>query len=198
MNVDHESFKLHLTPVNPKETWETGPHRTSGGVILHNTVVKRNPPFRVWSDEGPACNFLMRNNLLVGAAAGAIDISCPMRDCDLDCDAYVAGGEAFKLFAYWNRTRYATLADFAEKTGMEKHGLALPSPAGLFAAAVKIPADKEKCEPLDARLAPASAAVDKGEVLPGINDGFAGKAPDIGAVEQGSELPQYGPRPEVR
>jgi hypothetical protein len=38
--------------------------------------------------------------------------------------------------------------------------------------------------------------VDAGEVLPGFNDGFTGKAPDIGAYELGQELPQYGPRPE--
>ena len=38
--------------------------------------------------------------------------------------------------------------------------------------------------------------IDAGEVLPGFNDGFKGKAPDLGAYELGEELPHYGPRPE--
>ena len=37
---------------------------------------------------------------------------------------------------------------------------------------------------------------DAGKVLPGFNDGYAGKAPDLGAYELGVELPHYGPRVE--
>jgi hypothetical protein len=47
---------------------------------------------------------------------------------------------------------------------------------------------------VDLRLAPRSRAVDAGVVLPGLTDGFAGRAPDLGAYEQGKELPHYGPR----
>jgi len=49
---------------------------------------------------------------------------------------------------------------------------------------------------IDLRLKEGSAAVDAGEVLPNINDGFAGKVPDLGAYELGADLPPYGPRPE--
>jgi hypothetical protein len=31
-------------------------------------------------------------------------------------------------------------------------------------------------------------------VLPNVNDGFSGKAPDLGALELGQQLPVYGPR----
>ena len=37
-------------------------------------------------------------------------------------------------------------------------------------------------------------AVDAGLILPNINDNFNGNAPDLGALEVGKELPQYGPR----
>ena len=47
---------------------------------------------------------------------------------------------------------------------------------------------------LDVRLRPGSAAVDRGVVLPTVTDGFTGRAPDLGAVEYGRELPRYGPR----
>jgi len=47
---------------------------------------------------------------------------------------------------------------------------------------------------LDFRLRPGSTAIDRGVTLPNINDGFAGKAPDLGALEAGQPLPIYGPR----
>ena len=49
---------------------------------------------------------------------------------------------------------------------------------------------------LDFRLKPKSAAIDKGVVLPNVTDGYAGKAPDLGAYELGQAVPHYGPRPE--
>jgi hypothetical protein len=39
-------------------------------------------------------------------------------------------------------------------------------------------------------------AIDAGQPLPGINDGFAGKAPDLGAYELGQPLSMYGPKKE--
>ena len=50
-------------------------------------------------------------------------------------------------------------------------------------------------EELDFRLKPNAAAVDKGCILPNINDGFSGQAPDLGALEVGRPIPHYGPRP---
>ncbi len=47
---------------------------------------------------------------------------------------------------------------------------------------------------VDFRLKPGSAAIDRGVVLANINDGFTGKAPDLGALEAGQPLPIYGPR----
>jgi hypothetical protein len=49
-------------------------------------------------------------------------------------------------------------------------------------------------EQVDLTLARRSRAVDAGIVLPGITDGFGGRAPDLGAYESGKELPHYGPR----
>jgi hypothetical protein len=47
---------------------------------------------------------------------------------------------------------------------------------------------------LNFRLKPGSKAVDAGEALPTVNDGFAGRAPDLGALEVGAPEPKYGPR----
>ena len=47
---------------------------------------------------------------------------------------------------------------------------------------------------LDFRLKPGAVAIDKGVVIPNVNDGFAGNAPDLGALEVGQAAPVYGPR----
>ena len=51
---------------------------------------------------------------------------------------------------------------------------------------------------VDLRLKPGTAAIDEGEILPGFNDNYAGKAPDLGAYEFGAALPHYGPRAQRR
>jgi hypothetical protein len=40
-----------------------------------------------------------------------------------------------------------------------------------------------------------SAAIDRGTPLATVTDRFAGRAPDLGALELGAPLPVYGPRP---
>ncbi len=47
---------------------------------------------------------------------------------------------------------------------------------------------------VDLRPRPDGPLVDAGCRIPGVNDGFAGEAPDIGAYEAGRPLPHYGPR----
>ena len=41
----------------------------------------------------------------------------------------------------------------------------------------------------------AGLAIDRGVVISNVNDGYTGKAPDLGAFEAGQPLPIYGPRP---
>ncbi len=53
-----------------------------------------------------------------------------------------------------------------------------------------------KPEAFDFRLTPGSAAIDRGMILSNVTDGFAGQAPDLGALESGQVPPHYGPRPE--
>ena len=47
---------------------------------------------------------------------------------------------------------------------------------------------------VDFSLASGSGAIDAGLAIPGLNDGFTGSAPDIGAVEVGGAPVQYGVR----
>ena len=99
------------------------------------------------------------------------------------------------------RRTFATLEDYAQATKQDQHSVA----AGLrhlHRRCTKLDAKDlatvqrlYKAEDIDFRLKPGSAAVDRGVVLPNVTDGFAGQAPDLGAVEVGQPLPIYGPRP---
>jgi MYXO-CTERM domain-containing protein len=69
--------------------------------------------------------------------------------------------------------------------------------ASNFASGLAAPTDYKMTLPApDVTLSPSSAAVDRGLVLPNVNDGYTGKAPDLGAVEIGCPSPIYGVRPE--
>ena len=96
--------------------------------------------------------------------------------------------------------RFQTLADYTAATHQDVHSVGVdydvfvnvPRLDGKDLTKVQM---VYKAEDVDFRLKPGSAAVDRGVVLPNVTDGFAGQAPDLGALEFGQALPHYGPRP---
>src|SRR2546430_2999161 len=95
--------------------------------------------------------------------------------------------------------RYATLAEYSKATHQDEHSVLVDY--DIFVNVKKLDARDlkkvqllYKAEDSDFRLKPDSTAVDKGIVLPNVTDGFAGKAPDLGALELGQAPPHYGPR----
>jgi hypothetical protein len=185
-NVVAEPFKLHNSP--------------SGCLIAHNTCVKQGMPLVLMTSE-PVRNSWTRNNLFVGTAASyAFESMAKMVECDFDHDGF--GGGPFSLFLKWNNVRYATLDEARRKAPVMKHAAVLDARA-LFASGARPPDDMAHQAPdtIDLRLSPRAGAIDKGQPLAGLNDGYHGKAPDQGAYELGDPLPQYGPRtpkPPVR
>ena len=111
---------------------------------------------------------------------------------DVDYDGFDWGNstEAFR----WNnnRKRFKDVASFAEAVGIERHGMRVRKEE-IFQK-WEIPPEPGRVSPLHLPLRPGCIAVDAGDVLPNIADKFLGKAPDLGAYEFGSPLPQYGPR----
>ncbi len=95
-----------------------------------------------------------------------------------------------------DRVSYATLAEFQAATGQETHGIEVDF--DIFEEMT--PPDPSKRHAvyhgmdLNFRLKPNSKAVDAGLHIPTVNDGFAGDAPDLGALEVGQPEPVYGPR----
>lgn len=95
--------------------------------------------------------------------------------------------------------RFETLAAYSKATGQDQHSILIDYDA--FVNAPKLDGHDAKnvqklykASDFDFRLKPDSPAVDRGVVLPNVTDGFAGKAPDLGALEVGQEVPHYGPR----
>jgi len=178
-NVTVETFKMHNHP--------------SGGVFYHNTSVKAGMPLVLWTHE-TVSNCITRNNLFIGTSGNfAYETTAPMRGCDFDYDGF---GGTWKQFLKWNRTRYDTIEAARRNAPVYRNAVRV-DPAGLFASGVRAPADSKKKFDIsinDLRLKAASGAIDTGVPLDNINDGFKGKAPDLGAYEFGMKLPHYGPR----
>jgi hypothetical protein len=113
------------------------------------------------------------------------------------------GGYGAPVPAGFKRTlvsrEYPTLAAYSAGTHQDQHSVLVDydvfeNVKHLDAKDVKTIQTLYKPEDFDFRLKPGSAAVDKGVVIPQVTDGYAGAAPDLGALELGQPLPHYGPR----
>jgi hypothetical protein len=95
--------------------------------------------------------------------------------------------------------RFASLTEYVSATGQDRHSVAVDY--DVFVNVKRLDAQDAasvqklyKADEFDFRLKPASAAVDKGVALSTVTEGFAGRAPDLGALELGQPMPHYGPR----
>ena len=91
---------------------------------------------------------------------------------------------------------FATLKELTAATGQEAHGIEVDY--DIFEnLAPPTATDRHKvyhAMDLNFKLKPTSKAVDAGVVIPTVNDGYAGKAPDLGALESGKPETKWGPR----
>ena len=93
--------------------------------------------------------------------------------------------------------RYPPIEEVWGRAPVARQGV-LVGPEACFTGGLRAPGQVEEPFPVetnDLRLAASSGALDRGEKLANINDGYRGTAPDLGAFELGAELPPYGPRP---
>ncbi len=183
-NATYTHFKLH--------------NQTTGPLLFHNTCIREGAPMVISNAGETVTNAWSINNLYIGTKGTAFSSVGRMRpSCVYENDGF--GGYTGPFIGAWNKTRWATMAD-AKKAGViyHKYGAHKVNPDTLFASGLKAPNPPSTIYPnkdIDVRLKEGSDAIDKGIVLPNFNDGFKGKAPDLGAFELGAELPLYGPRP---
>ena len=178
---------------------------SSGIMTYNNTFIGEGRPT-------PAQNMHFRNNLLIGTGLAdpifALTSSSNTNDADYDGFRPNPGkDDAFEwntppdgvLHAYDKPAvtrKFKTLADMASATGQEKHGVLLDYGSFMQVTPPDIGDAQRVYDPgqYDFRLKPGATAVDAGMILPNITDGFAGKAPDLGAIELGQPMPHFGPR----
>ena len=174
-----------------------GVEEPSGVFVYHNTFVSPERALNLLSTITQH-NFVFANNLfigpdLLGDPGRTVDWRAGINAGTFDYNGYYPdGGFMFGTVAGVDRL-FSSFTQ-AQAGGLETHGVLLfPS---VFDAGFVGPADETiRHSPPDFTLAAGSNAIDRGARLPGVNDGFAGSAPDLGALERGCPLPVYGPRP---
>jgi hypothetical protein len=182
----------------------------AGVYVLHNTIVAENRTAQRVS------NAHFRNNLFLGTDAplGISVLGGPTAYSTYDYDGFRPNAGAKAQYTWFGPKpgvmvdydmppnqgqNFATLAELAKVTGQETHGIEVDydifeSLKGPARPNSSIPGKPYEAADLNFRLRAAGKAVDAGARLPNVNDGFTGKAPDLGALELGAPEPVYGPR----
>jgi parallel beta-helix repeat protein len=144
----------------------------SGSIYLyHNTidaVLADNDGLRI-AKPGMWDLVYSRNNIWSGTAY-ALRNDNTEQPADFDYDALWTTD---KDLVRWGQTNYDTLAEFTHATGIESQGKSVV-PGFVDAARGNY------------TLSANSGLIDAGVIIPGINGGFLGTAPDIGAFEHSS------------
>jgi hypothetical protein len=186
-NVTYAAFKLH--------------RRSTGDVILHNSVVKNGDAFGVYTTD-PFSRTYMRNNLMIGGPGATLNSysSGVGRVIDLGATTTTAydgnyDGYGSTLGTFEGRIGSVTFNSLATLRSNTSQKNAIQVGLNVFASSVAFPANGLTLfSPVDLRLASGVNAIDAGIAIPNVNDGFAGTAPDLGAYELGRPVPVYGPR----
>lgn len=167
----------------------------AGIIAYHNTLIGEQ------TAREPYANSHFRNNLFLGRDLPNRGImiwahATPQYSSDYNGYRPNAGvKEQFTFIAGGQTRSFATLGELQAATGQEVHGVELDY--DVFESLAKPTAQRHHvyhAMDLNFQLRAGSKAVDAGQVLPNINDGFVGKAPDLGALERGAPEPHYGPR----
>jgi hypothetical protein len=137
--------------------------------LYHNTFLTDVPGTDAVALLNPGYSTFIRarNNIFAGTRYALYKVNPVVLDWDWD-NLYTTDSSRF---VSWQGTRYDTLAELQDTTNQELNG---------------IPAEPGLSDPVGGDFAPTrrSPVVDRGELLPGINDSFSGKRPDIGAIER--------------
>lgn len=185
---------------------KTGGANPSGVLVYHNTFITEN------ADAVNISNVHYRNNLFFGSNAPDKYLSRlesytaystsdynGYRPNRTDKPMFTYGVPRNELRNYEQRPDhqdYQSLEDLRAASGLEAHGILVD--VDIFEHMVlpdhQQPHAVYPLGSVDFRLVPNAIAIDAGVVLPNINDGFTGGAPDLGALEYGKPVPMYGPR----
>jgi hypothetical protein len=156
--------------------------------FYHNTIVRTDPSSESDNanlqlyDGTPSKLVFFRNNILTSQYRLVVIQEEWTHKPDMDYTLWHTASSVSELFVYWSSSSgWSTdFAGWKSNTGNDAHGV--------FGAPL-----------LDSnlRIQQGSQAVDKGQVIPGINDGYTGSAPDIGHFELGGPPPPDSGLPQL-
>ncbi len=189
-NLAHIPFKLYRGSV--------------GDVAFHNTSISSGDAFANYSGSTWS-RALFRNNLFIGGQGGGsyggfsngsgrvAQLSASDVSNDFNYDGYGSIGTG----TFRGRIGGTSFNSLVEMQASTTETNAIEVDMSIFANLITFPASGPfpALAVPDLRLASGAVAVNAGEALANINDGYAGSAPDLGAYEFGDALPIYGPRP---
>ena len=130
----------------------------------------------------------------------------PLRGTTVDWTTVLVGA-VFEANGYWpdggfwcskldgDNQFWESWAQVQTAGRFETRGVLLDGEAIFASGVVGSDTPRQRHRPVSFVLHENSAAIDAGDRLAGINDGFSGGAPDLGAIESGCDEPHYGPRP---
>ncbi|MEZ5351669.1 MAG: hypothetical protein R2762_03470 [Bryobacteraceae bacterium] len=181
--------------------------KPAGLFVYHNTIIGEQ------TARDPSANMHYRNNLFLGRGTqgrGVMTWANATDTYSTDYNGYRPNPGVATQYSWLGPKKgqrlyeparedwqtFPTLAAFRAATGQEAHGVEVdfdifekmtpPDPAKRHAV--------YHAMDLDFRLKPGSKAVDAGVAIPTVNDGYVGRAPDLGALEVGAPETRYGPR----
>jgi hypothetical protein len=179
----------------------------SGLIYYHNTFITR-------VEATQASNYHFRNNLILGwlPSETVFSVETFTNYTSSDYNGFRTDPEADFSFK-WNsptftvqrdytgqmeERQFKSLAEYSLATGQDKNSIEVDYDIFINVNQVDSTSITKvfKSDELDFTLKPGSAAIEAGCVLHNVNDFIRGKAPDLGALETGQDMPIYGPRPD--
>jgi hypothetical protein len=182
--------------------------KPAGLYVFHNTFISENTYPGIYS------NAHFRNNLFLGTDVARRPVAVfPLATSysTYDYDGYRLNAKNESNFRWvappagqlqnysislGNGKSFNSLKNLSAESGLEVHGIEIDYDIFENLQAPK-PNLVYHATDLNFKLKPNSKVVDIGIRLPGVNDNFTGKAPDLGALEAGAPEPVYGPRGEI-
>jgi parallel beta helix pectate lyase-like protein/uncharacterized protein DUF1565 len=157
--------------------------------LFHNTIYSGSTLHNLVHISRPFDHQVFRNNVFFANTHCIFSNQAPTALNDIDYNAWYSsdvqwftsytGVKVKRLFRF-GRADYGTIGQLRSALGWEQHGVG-SDPLLTDPAAGKL------------YLQPGSPCIDAGQVLPNINDSYAGSEPDIGAFEFGGRA--SGPFP---
>jgi len=140
--------------------------------LYHNTLLTVVPDTDAVAllNPGGSTYITAGNNVIAGTRYALYKVNPVTLDWNWNDLYTTAMGGGSPRYVSWMGTAYTTPAAFRAATGLETNGIATAplledAPGGLFMPQA------------------GSPLIDRGRAMPGINEGFRGTAPDIGAIE---------------